>query len=355
MNTAAQVKPLVGQPREYVGAKIVSMDLYRAGVRGQVDLFTLAERVSYLRRFGDHCMSFSMLQPGMQYFDVPGVGFITFQKKWGTRFVLADPICDVKDRETLIREFLKDGSNTAFVQISQGVAELLHDRFGLYATQFGIESVVELAKWDLKGKKKQVMRTSINHAMKEGVLIEENYDADGCHKLTDEWLKTRKVRNREVVFLIRPMDQEYQVGTRKFCAYHNGELVGFVFFDPLYKDGKVISYVPNISRFSNKFKYGIFYPLMCHAMDVFKKEGVKYLHLGLCPTYVDKDDLPCEAKIVKKIVRLLYEYGNWVYSFKGLYFTKSRFDGVEQKTFCAHREMLPAKSFLTLFRLANII
>jgi phosphatidylglycerol lysyltransferase len=90
-------------------------------------------------------------------------------------------------------------------------------------------------------------------------------------------------------------------------------------------------------------------------MEVFKKEGVKYLHMGLCPTFVDEKDMPCESKIVKKIARLLYEYGNMVYSFKGLYFTKSRFEGTEYKTFCAHRELLPVKSFLTLFRLANII
>jgi len=49
MSTAAQVKPLIGQPREYTGAKVVSIDLYRSGARGQVDLFTLEERVSYLR------------------------------------------------------------------------------------------------------------------------------------------------------------------------------------------------------------------------------------------------------------------------------------------------------------------
>lgn len=42
-------------------------------------------------------------------------------------------------------------------------------------------------------------------------------------------------------------------------------------------------------------------------------------------------------------------------SFKGLYFTKSRFDGVDHKTFCAHKGMLPTRAFLTLFRLSNII
>ncbi|HPC46665.1 MAG TPA: DUF2156 domain-containing protein [Deltaproteobacteria bacterium] len=355
MSTVARVKPIIGRPREYTTAKVVPLDLYRPGVRCGVDLFSLEERVSYIKKYGDHCMSFSMLQPGMHYFDTDGTGFIAFMKKWGTRLVLADPVCDVKDREKILREFLKDGTNTGFVQITQGVAELLHDKFGLYATQFGVEAVVDLASWDLKGKKKQVMRTSINHARKEGVVIEENYDPDGCRTLTEKWMKTRTVKNREVVFLIRPMDQPYQEGTRKFCAYHNGELVGFVFFDPLYRDGKVISYVPNISRFSSKFRYGIFYPLLCHAMEVFKKEGVQYLHLGLCPAVVDDEDLPYESRIVKAVVRLIYRYCNWIYSCKGLYFTKSRFDGAEYKTFCAHRELLPIKSFITLFRISRII
>lgn len=354
MSSVAQVKHITGRPREYTSARVVPIDLYRPGIRSGVDLFTLEERLGYLRMYGDHCMSFSLLQPGMHYFDVPGMGFVAYMQKWGMRFVLADPVCSVKDREVVLREFLKDKKSTAFVQITQDVAELLHEKFDYYATQFGVEAVVDLATWDLKGKKKQVMRTSINHAKKEGIVIEENYDPDGCHKLTNQWLKTRTVKNREVVFLIRPMDQPYQEGTRKFCAYHNGELVGFVFFDPLYKDGKVISYVPNISRFSSTFKYGIFYPLLCHAMEVFKKEGVKYLHLGLCPAVVDDEDLPCESKVVKAIVRLIYKYCNWIYSCRGLYFTKSRFDGVEYKTFCAHKEMLPVKAFLGLFRISRI-
>jgi phosphatidylglycerol lysyltransferase len=355
MNTVAQVRPARGVSRDHGRAKVLSIDLYRAGVQGGEDIFTLEERVSYIKRFGGHCMSFSTLQPGMHYFDIPNVGYIAFKKKWGTRFALADPVCDGKDRETLIREFLKDGVNTAFIQVSEPVARLLHEKFGLYATQFGVESVVDLASWDLKGKKKQVMRTSINHARKEGIVIEENCDIDGCRMLTRQWMKTRTVKGREVVFLIRPMEQPYQEGTRRFCAYHNGELVGFAFFDPVYRDGKIVSYVPNISRFSNKFKYGIFYPLMCHAIEVFRREGVECLHLGLCPSVVDDEDLPCESRMLKALVRLLYRYGNWVYSMKGLYFTKGRFDGVEHKTFCAHKEALPLKSFITLFRISNII
>jgi phosphatidylglycerol lysyltransferase len=355
MSTVAQVKPLVGHPREYTPAKVFSIERYRAGTRGQVDLFTFEERLTYLKKYGDHCMSFSLLQPEMHYFDIPGMGFIAYRQKWGLRFVLADPVCNIKDRESLLREFLKEYKNIAFAQISQNVAEMIHEKFGYYATQFGVEATVDLKKWDLKGKKKQILRTSVNHATKEGVVIKEKCTSEACRQLTDEWLKTRKVKNREIGFLIRPMNMEHQEETRKFYAYQDDELIGFIYFDPVYSDNRIIGYVPNISRFSNKFKPGIFYPLMIHAMETFKKEGVEYMYLGLCPVVVDDKDMPCESVILKKIIRLLYRYGNWIFSFKGLYFTKSRFDGVDHKTFCAHKGMLPTRAFLTLFRLSNVI
>jgi lysylphosphatidylglycerol synthetase-like protein (DUF2156 family) len=355
MSTIAQSKLFADQPREYKSAKVVPMERSRQRIQGQVDLFTLEERLSYLRKYGNHCMSFSTLQPDMHFFDVPGIGFIAFREKWGNRLTIADPVCDVKDREVLLRELHRDGKHTTFVQISQEVAELLHGKFGYYATQFGAEIMLDLEKWDLKGKKKQILRTSVNHAKKAGVIISEKCTHDECRQLTDEWLKTRKFRKREIGFLIRPMDMEYQEETRKFFAYLDNELIGFIYFDPIYLDNKITGYVPNISRFSNKFKAGIFYPLMVHAIEVFKKEGIKQLNLGLCPLVVSDRDMPCESALQKKVNRLLYRYGNWIFSFKGLYFTKSRFDGVESKVFGAHRENLPTIPFLTMFKLSNLM
>jgi len=173
--------------------------------------------------------------------------------------------------------------------------------------------------------------------------------------LTREWMSTRAVSKKEVLFLIRSKEQEYQEGTRKFYAFMGEELLGYIHFDPVYDNGKVMGYVPNISRFSPKFKQGIFYPLMVHAMETFKKEGVPFLYLGISPATVADDDKPCESKVFKFFVRLLYNYGNWFYSFKGLHFTKSRFQGSEVKTFCSHRELLPTRAFVTVFKMCNII
>lgn len=355
MNKSLKLKSPAGRPDGYSGARILPTDLTQPVVKGQVDLFTFEERLTYLRKFGNHCLSFSLLQPEMHYFDVPSMGFIAFRQKWGSCFVLADPVCDMKDTETLLRNFLSQGKHTTFVQISQDTAELIHEKFGYYATQFGVEITVDLQKWDLKGKKKQILRTSVSHARKEGVVIEEKCSSEGCRQLTDEWLKTRKVKKREIGFLIRPMDMEYQEGTRKFFAYLNGELIGFVYFDPVYSEDRVIGYVPNISRFSSKFKPGIFYPLMIHAMEIFKREGIKYMHLGLCPLAADEKDMPCESRILKNINRHLYNHGNWIFSFKGLYFSKSRFGGTNSRIFGGTKERLPVRAFLALMRLCNVI
>ena len=351
----SQVKPSVMHPERHGGSATDSMDSSRPEVACGIDLFTFEERLAYLKKYGNHCLSFSLLQPGMHYFDVAGMGFIAFGQQWGKRFVLADPVCDAKDRETLLARFMNLDNDPVFVQISEDIAALIHARFGYYCTQFGVELNVDLERWDLKGKKKQVLRTSINHARKAGVLIEEGCTDNGCSQLNDEWLRTRKVKNREIRFLIRPKDMDYQEGTRKFYAHLDGELIGFIFFDPLYMDERIISYVPNISRFSSTFKPGIFYPLMIHAMETFKQEGVQYLNLGLCPLVADDNDMPGESVILKRINRLLYNHGNWIFSFKGLYFTKSRFGCTESPIFGGTRKKLPARAFLSLMKLCNVV
>jgi len=134
-----------------------SVDSPRQETRGRIDHFTFEERLSYLQKYGNHCLSFSLLQQDMHYFDVPGTGFIAFGQKWGKRFVLADPVCDPRDWEAMLRDFMDQGSDPVFVQISEDIARLIHEKFGYYCTQYGVEINVDLDSWDLKGKKKQVL------------------------------------------------------------------------------------------------------------------------------------------------------------------------------------------------------
>lgn len=320
--------------------------------------FSFDERMSYMRDYGNHCMSFSTLQPGMKFFDVPGKGFIAHRPIWGAQLVLSDPVCEKKDREDIIRLFLQKYPNCAFIQITEPVAELMTRAFGCYATQFGIETRIDLEQWSISGKKKQVLRTAVNQAQKKNVVIRECREDEKYHQLSDRWMSTRKIKNREVGFLIRPMDmtldRTYQKETRKFFAHIDDDLIGFIFFDPVYQDGEIISYVPNISRFSHDFRQGIFYAIMVHAMEKFKNEGIKELNLGLSMLVLDDNDRAFESKALKNIQRLVYRYGNFIYNFKGIEFTKSRFGGQENKFYCAHTRYLPIVKLLSVLKLSNV-
>ncbi len=340
--------------------KIISVESLRQSVRHLAEgreLFSFPERTAFLEAFGSHALAYSTLQPGMSYFDVPGKGYVAYMRKWGVDFVLSDPVCSTEDIDEVLTKFISSHGkrkNFGFAQVTEPVAMYLHKNHGMYATQFGIETIVDLDSWSLSGKKKQVLRTACNQAKKKGIRIIESEDSDECHSISAEWMKTRKIKHREIVFLIRPMDMAYQKDTRKFFAYMGKELIGFAFFDPIYQDGRVIGYIPSISRFRNIFRQGIFYVMMVKAFSVFKNEGARFVNLGLSPVgKLDKTDHPHESRILKALERLLFEYGNMIYNFKGLQFAKSRFGGKEHKVYCCHHAALPAFKLAGLFKTAN--
>ena len=127
------------------------------------------------------------------------------------------------------------------------------------------------------------------------------------------------------------------------------------FFDPVFSQGRITGYVPNISRFCQDFKQGIFYCLMIHAINVFQEEGIRWMHLGLSPAVADEGLKDFESPCMKKLIRWTYENGNSLYNFKGLHFTKSRFRGLERNVYCAHSHKMALKNFVCMFKICNII
>ncbi|WP_199724711.1 DUF2156 domain-containing protein [Noviherbaspirillum saxi] len=315
----------------------------------------MARRIACLKQFGSHSMSFSTLQPDMSYFDKPGIGYIAYARHWGMRFVLADPVCHPQHQELMLDDFLATFSDAVFVQVSKPVIDHLHHRYRYYGTQFGSESKVDLGNWSLRGGKKQIIRTAINQARNQGLEIRESGFDPEVRKISQAWIRTRRCKNNEIRFLIRPMLIDYREGTRYFYAYHGGEAVGFVFFDPIYQNGKLVGYVPNISRSSANFKQGLWYALMAHAMEVFKAEGVAYIDLGLVPLMMDRSVEPQESRLLRGTMSVIRERMDFLYNFKGLEFAKSRFQGTVEKTYCAHRSALPALAMTAMFRLTRIL
>lgn len=332
--------------------QILALDSLREVANGQ---FTFSERVSYLKQHGSHSQSFSTLQPGMQYFDVPGVGYIAYMRKWGGTFVLSDPVSARENFPLMLERFHQRYPNACYIQVSKPVVEFLHLRFGLYGTQFGSESRIDLRGWSLTGKKKQILRTALNQAEKNGITVMERFSDDHTREISEAWIRTRKCKSNEIRFLIRPMEMDYRENERHFYAYQDGKAVGFIYFDPVYRNNEIISYVPNISRANADFRQGIFYTLMAHAMETFKAEGVPFLDLGLIPLSLDSATEHQESRLLKRLMHGIYDNGNFLYNFKGLEFTKSRFRGDNFKTYCCHKRAIPVLEFLAMFKLTRLL
>ena len=269
----------------------------------------------------------------MSFFDMPA--WVIAYRKSGDRRALR-AVCD-RLMGGIVRAFLAFSVNAVFLQFSRPFALMLHERFCFLATQCGIETIVHLERFDLKGRKKQVIRTAVNKANKDGVLfVEKDRPDPEVEGLTQTWIQTRRLEGKQLTILVRPLDGGFQEDVRHFYAYLGSRLIGAIQFDPLYRQGSICGYVPNVSRFDPAFKQGIFYALMVHAMQKFRDENIEYVNLGLSPFVLDPSGEEFESEIVRLIFRTLYRYGNRLYSYQGLDFTKQRFQGEEVKTYYVH-------------------
>jgi lysylphosphatidylglycerol synthetase-like protein (DUF2156 family) len=326
-----------------------------AGAADHAALADQARRIAWLKQYGSHPMSFSTMQPDMSYFELPGVGYIAYASYLRMQFALADPVCAPRQRGLLLDRFLERHPGAVFVQVSKAVVDHLHGRHGYYGTQFGSESKILLADWSLRGARKQIIRTAVNGARGQGIEIREGGFDHDVKRISEAWIRTRRCKNNEIRFLIRPMLIDYREGTRYFYAYLHGEAIGFIFFDPIWQDGRLSGYVPNISRSSANFRQGLWYALMAHALAVFKEEGVPFVDLGLVPLQMGAGVEPQESRLLRATMGVIRERMDFLYNFKGLEFAKSRFQGRIEKTYCCHRRAMPALAMTAMFRLTRII
>ena len=142
---------------------------------------------------------------------------------------------------------------------------------------------------------------------------------------------------------------------RTFVARLQNEIIGFIRFDPAFGRSAVVGYCPNISRANESFKQGLHYAIMLEAVAQFRKEDVRWMHLGLSPLSPRMVAQVCPNPILEFLLRTIYRYGNRLYNFRGIEFTKSRFFGQETPVYLVQRRRLPLKELFAIFRLSHVI
>ena len=323
--------------------------------------FPLDLRLELVRQHGSFSMAYSTaIQPHLQYFGDER-GYIAYRSRWGLTFVLGDPVCSAERRPALLREFISAHRRPTFVQISYDTAQQL-SQLGCLVNEVGVDTRLDLDQYDFKGKEKEWLRYSENWILRRNFRISEGSLKANEHEvvaLSDSWRATRRVKRKEVRVLNRPLVIDDEPHVRPcFLFDEAGKMNAFVFFDPVFAGGEVVGYVTCFKRRLPETSQYAEPAIMKAAIEQFKKEGIRHVWLGLSPLANVEDKELRHNRFLHWTVRYLHSAGwlnKYFYNFVGHTQYKSRFRGVEEKTYYATPSRFNSHRLLALASLCGII
>ncbi|WP_147263395.1 DUF2156 domain-containing protein [Roseimicrobium gellanilyticum] len=317
-------------------------------------------------KHGTEALAYATLQQGMEYF-VHDLGYISFTSvthpvfaRSLKRIVLSDPVCAPGNMRALIEAFMKENPSAVFAVISEECARILR-QLGFKANTVGYEPVLDVQSYNTKGNWKELdmIKRARNEAKREGITIREvditTVPKEQLNELSARWIGGKKVNDREIwVYARRPV-YEQEHGVRKFVAFDkDGVAVGYVFYDPMYRDGKPFGYSANTVRCDEQ-RYGrLATAIHMTAMDVFKPEGIELLNLLMCPFVKLDYGIYNDDWATKMFFAISERYGNEIYNFKGLSFHKSKYRGVDRPVYFASNSPLPSNDVYLAFLTSDI-
>jgi len=320
----------------------------------------------FVRRFGDQALSYATLQDNLEYF-ITDRGYIAYTKAVhpvlapkGRYIVLEDPLCAPEDRLALVKSFLEWNPRACFFIISEDFATLLRP-LGFKANCVGPEPELSVQTYNTQGNWQDLdlIKRARNEAKRKKVTIREvvieNVPVEQLRHTSKLWMQTKILQTREIWIYARPPVYESEPDVRKFVAFDSaGQAIGFVFYDPIYRDGKVWGYAANTVR-CDEVNYGkIATAIHMEAIEVFRKEGIEVLNLCLAPfVKMDQGKFNDDA-FSKSYFALCERYGNDIYNFRGLAFHKSKYRGADRYIYFASNNILPSNDVYLAYQTAGI-
>jgi lysylphosphatidylglycerol synthetase-like protein (DUF2156 family) len=304
----------------------------------------------------------------MEYF-IGEAGYIAYTSvqhplfaRQAKRIAFSDPICAPEDLPMLLRSFLARDGRGAFCVISEECAEVLRP-MGFKVNCIGYEPLLPIQTYNTQGdwKELDLIKRARNEARREGITIREedgaslNFHQQELKALSAKWISSKKINDREIWLYARRPIFGHEEDVRKFVAYDKeGRIAGFVFYDPMYRGGKVFGYSANIVRCDER-RYGrLATAVHMAAAEKFKAEGKESLNLLLAP-FANLDDGNFNDDWGAKLFfKLSARFGNQIYNFKGLSFHKSKYRGVERPLYYASNSFLPSADIYLAFASAGL-
>ena len=301
------------------------------------------------------------MQPGLSHFGDER-GFLAYARRWGTTLVLGDPVAPRSRQAELIREFLACQRAVVFCQISESVAELLVEH-GYYLNEMGVDTHLDLPSYALSGREREWLRYAANWTHRRGLevceLPSEPAVLAEVAEVSREWRESRTISNREVRFLNRPLVLEAEQDTRRFFLRDPaGKIQAFVFFDPLYRAGRVIGYCTCFKRRRPEATSYAEAAIMHQAIRQFRSEDRETLSLGLSPMAWITNTRFRRNPFLHFSFRYAFRawwVNRYFYSLVGHAEHKRKFRGIERPTYYASQVLLNDLRVAAMLRECQVI
>lgn len=286
-------------------------------------------RRRYLLQYGSQPNACFHFQPGLRTFHLADVGCLSYHLQGGVPMVFVKPLCADEDLPRLLEAFLAGRGPAVFAGMDGAAAAALAG-LGFSVNAFGVEFTIPIQEYRVGGRRMKHLR-SVAHLGEQGLEVRElpagAEPLEEIRRVSEAWLRGRIVKDRELRFLTRPPDFGLELGVRRFYCRQEGRLVGFVFFDPFFREGRCLGYCANILRREPGARPAALLDyIILTALEVFRAEGLERLSLGLAPLF-DLRARPGEDVLLRLLGRGLYRWGGALYNFRELAFHKRRFRG----------------------------
>jgi lysylphosphatidylglycerol synthetase-like protein (DUF2156 family) len=321
----------------------------------------------FLRCHGREALSYATLQEGMEYFVHPK-GYVAFTTvthpvfaRQGRRIALSDPVCAPEDLPVVVKAFMEFAPQTCFAVVSEQAAAALRD-MGFKANCVGYEPEIPVQTYNTVGNWKELdlIKRARNEAKREGIIIREEQDIEKVSKsqmneVSSRWIAHKKVNDREIWIYARRPVLGFEEDVRKFVAYdREGRVAGFIFYDPMYRDGKPYGYSANISRCDEQRFGRLATAINMAAAEQFRTEGREVINLCLAPFVKLDAGRFNDDSSTKAFFELSERYGNDIYNFKGLSFYKAKYRAAEKSLYFVSNNSMPANDVYLAFLSSDI-
>ena len=259
-----------------------------------------------------------------------GIGAVAYRVRGDVALTVSDPACAAADRAEVLAAFTafceRSGWVPAFTSVHEPVRELLAAE-GWTAVPVGVECVLDVATFDLRGKKRQDLRTASNRADREGVVDEwTTFGALAADRrreveaICSRWAADRRLP--EMGFTLGGLRELDDPAVRLMLAIAaDGHVTAVTSWLPVYERGTLTGWTLDVMRRGEDGMPGVMEFLIARTALRAREAGLTTISLSGTPLAAHAGAGPLVTRGALLLARLLEP----VYGFRSLQRFKEKF------------------------------